>query len=267
MCVHCARHRLKTRLICQSACIHCCSYLTLSRTCLADGPQQYAANGHYYQLVPTNLTYNAALEAASQAAYYQGLPGHLVTIADANEMTFIKTLVGSASVWIGAWDALTEGRYQFNAGPECGSNLTYFAWDVNQPDNLNNLEDCLEIWSPVNPQTWNDEQCSALRYYIVEYEQPAGTSKSFILSYHNAHSSDLLVVVVVGCRSNCFWMLLGVTGSISFPLFWSLSAVCLVLTSSSSSSLFRLCCIFSPSQRPWCAALATVTMSMCRLAL
>ena len=50
-----------------------------------------SANGHYYELVTSGKTFDEAVSAAS-ALTHNGIPGHLVTITDEAEQTFVEGL-------------------------------------------------------------------------------------------------------------------------------------------------------------------------------
>ena len=58
------------------------------------------ANGHYYQLVESNLSWSAA-KAAAEASSYGGAQGHLATITSQSENDFVKSLVNHPGLdWV-----------------------------------------------------------------------------------------------------------------------------------------------------------------------
>ena len=57
--------------------------------------------------------------------------GHLVTINDAAENSWLVTTFGTGSLWIGLTDWGSEGTFYWISGEP----VTYLNWDVGQPDN------------------------------------------------------------------------------------------------------------------------------------
>jgi hypothetical protein len=88
------------------------------------GPLTNAANGHVYYLLSTNSWTVAEAEAVS-------LGGHLVTINDAAEQTWVYSTFGSNEVWIGLTDRDVEGTFQWVSG----ETSTYRNWDPGEPNN------------------------------------------------------------------------------------------------------------------------------------
>jgi uncharacterized delta-60 repeat protein len=90
----------------------------------AIGGQAYnPANGHYYYSIIVNSW--TAAEAVAQK-----LGGHLVTLNDAAEETFVRSTFGSSTPpWIGLNDAAKEGEFVWASGEPVG----YTNWVGGQP--------------------------------------------------------------------------------------------------------------------------------------
>ncbi len=129
-----------------------------------------ADNGHYYKFVsvPTGVTWAEAQDGAAT------MGGHLVTITSAEENAFINSLsVGQA--WLGANDSAVEGAFEWVAGPEAGTALTYTNWQAGQPDNGGGVEDFVHISSD---GTWNDQSgTTQIGGYVVEISDASTTTE------------------------------------------------------------------------------------------
>lgn len=134
-------------------------------------------NGHYYEFVNSNLSWQQALAAAAAAPSMAGYTAHLVTITSAAEDAFIKTLTGSATyVWAAGTDEAQEGVWKWAAGPEAGqtfyilgagSQPGYSHWNEAEPNNQN-TENYLHI--NANQGDWNDIFATfPSGGYVVEY--------------------------------------------------------------------------------------------------
>ncbi len=136
-------------------------------------------NSHYYKFFDTRKTFP---EAAAHAATLsiKGMPGHLITFNHYDELTFISSIYPNKDGWVGLTDALTEGTFVFQGGPESGQvatnifpstntgwNLTWFG---ENPDNWANNEDCVELWGGY--AQFNDVDCYSTTTYFVEFDCP-----------------------------------------------------------------------------------------------
>lgn len=148
----------------------------------------YAGNGHYYDFVATNLSWQDALAAAAAATPIAGYTAHLVTITSAGEDNFVKALTGSATyVWAAGTDEVLEGTWKWAAGPEAGQTFFVFGsgpvgysnWNFGEPNNVG-AEDYLHF--KANAGDWNDIFSTyPSGGYVVEYSlngtavpEPAG---------------------------------------------------------------------------------------------
>ena len=124
------------------------------------------ANGHYYALTPTPMSWlDARAYAASQG-------GYIVSIGDAAENAWVSSSFGGATRWIGLTDELVEGEFRW----ESGEPLDYTNWGGVEPNDYAPCggEDYAEIiWDG----TWNDmtsDACGASwRHAVIEVEDPA----------------------------------------------------------------------------------------------
>ena len=123
-----------------------------------------------YEFIPViGLTF-AQANTAAQAATFQGVSGHLVTILSAAENAFVMSLITSVqdSVWIGASDAAAEGvwrwvtgeqSWQGGAGGAPGPDVFYANWGLGQPDDFGTGQDVATIFGggvAGRAGTWDD---------------------------------------------------------------------------------------------------------------
>jgi len=137
---------------------------------------QYAGNGHFYEFVAVNLSWQGALAAAAGATPIAGYTAHLVTITSLGEDNFVKALTGPATfVWAAGTDEDVEGTWKWAAGPEAGQTFFIFGtgsvgfsnWDAGEPNNIGS-EDYLHF--KANDGNWNDIFSTfPSGGYVVEY--------------------------------------------------------------------------------------------------
>jgi hypothetical protein len=142
---------------------------------------QFAGNGHLYEFVATNLSWQGALAAAAAATPIAGYTAHLVTITSQAEDDFLKTLTGSATfVWAAGTDEDVEGTWKWAAGPEAGQTFFIFGtgsvglsnWNAGEPNNVG-TEDYLHF--KANAGNWNDIFSTfPSGGYVVEYSLNSG---------------------------------------------------------------------------------------------
>ncbi len=144
---------------------------------------QFAGNGHLYEFVATNRSWQGALAAAAAAAAtpIAGYTAHLVTITSQAEDDFLKTLTGSATfVWAAGTDEDVEGTWKWAAGPEAGQtffifgtgSVGFFNWNAGEPNNVG-TEDYLHF--KANAGNWNDIFSTfPSGGYVVEYSLNSG---------------------------------------------------------------------------------------------
>jgi PEP-CTERM motif/Lectin C-type domain len=139
-------------------------------------------NGHYYEFVPGQVTWQTALSTAATNSYL-GNQGYLATVTSAQESNFIFNSVSSVGNWFSGTDEDVEGVWKWVAGPEAGtvfwnggiggSAPTYANWNPgSEPNNCCGPfgEDYLHNFS--GSAFWNDLQPDNLGFiegYVVEY--------------------------------------------------------------------------------------------------
>ncbi|XP_073453221.1 mannose-binding protein C-like [Aquarana catesbeiana] len=64
--------------------------------------------------------------------------------------------------FMGINDIQIEGNFRDLSGQV----ITYFNWRAGEPNNLNNNEDCVEMWDDGG---WNDENCASKRFFVCEF--------------------------------------------------------------------------------------------------
>lgn len=144
-------------------------------------PIQWADNGHYYEAVPANITWDQS-KAAAEAMSYLGNPGHLATLTTAAEDEFVAALnpgyysLGgsqsfSATGLDTGWSWVTGEPWVFTSwngapfGPEPNDNNDFIE---------NGQENYLHFW--INTTRWNDYNGAPGFGYMVEYEPAQASS-------------------------------------------------------------------------------------------
>lgn len=147
------------------------------------GPVYNPANGHYYQVVPGNVTWDQA-KLGAEALTYLGVQGHLVTLSDLAEDQFVYfTLTGSSlgNSWIGLYQDMLAPDYSEPAGGwywVTGEPLTYSNWKAGEPNNSGGAEHYGGYWPA---DEWNDYQLAdgAVGRYVVEFDTLAASPYCF----------------------------------------------------------------------------------------
>jgi hypothetical protein len=119
-------------------------------------------NGHKYYLSNASDSWTNAKNAAI------ALGGHLVSVNNAAENTFVQTATVIASnIWLGGTDIATEGTFVWNNGDA----FTYTNWDPGEPNSAGGNQDELQMYPNGN---WDDVEGINLRY-VVEFDCAYGT--------------------------------------------------------------------------------------------
>jgi hypothetical protein len=136
-------------------------------------PVYNPTNGHYYELVPGPITWDAA-KAAAESRTYLDLHGHLATITSAQENSFINSnlsITDDNGAWTGGFQpnqglglAAAEGWQWVTGEP-----WSYTNWHPGEPNDFGRPE-----WVSVirNDGYWNDlyGTYSHPGGYVVEYD-------------------------------------------------------------------------------------------------
>ena len=111
------------------------------------------ATGSCYVLFTTPMTWDAARATCATL----GAGTALARVESAAENELVTTLIGDATVYIGATDLAVEGTFVW----EDGSPLVYTNWNLGEPNNGTGLyeEDCAVIHGSL-AGTWDDRPCA-----------------------------------------------------------------------------------------------------------
>ena len=164
-------------------------------TAVVDRPLQWTVNGHYYELVRANISWPAALAAASSRSY-AGLPGHLAVLTSAPENDFISLNLGTGNpaefAWLGGRAPNDDGVWRWVSGPESGTQFSFWAtatapynyvnWGGVEPNHSKPDENYLmlnigQVYNGLTVGQWadaapNPSLSDPVIGYLVEYEVP-----------------------------------------------------------------------------------------------
>jgi hypothetical protein len=121
---------------------------------IAQGAPTYnPATGHWYDIVSSGAN-GAWINAENNAI---ALGGHLVTINDAAEESWLRAVFGTNTrYWIGFNDAAVEGTWVWSSGEP----VTYVNWWAGEPNNMASSDGTGEDYAVLNWDTatgqWND---------------------------------------------------------------------------------------------------------------
>jgi hypothetical protein len=147
-------------------------------------PTYNPATGNYYELVSSGANGSWANAETNAIA----LGGHLVTINDAAEETWLRTTFGrSTRYWIGFTDQAAEGTWAWISGEA----VTYTNWNGGEPNNSMPPNPLGEDYAVINWNTgngaWNDWDHQRPDYGqsiqgIAEYANPVPAPGAFLLA-------------------------------------------------------------------------------------
>jgi hypothetical protein len=135
-------------------------------------PIQWAGNGHWYEYVGDQVTWDAAFAAANGASF-MGMQGYLATVTSAGENLFVSgDAAGGQLSWLGGSDNGAEGNWTWRNGPENGQAFTFTNWNAGEPNNCCGGENYLHTNFAVFAG-WNDHGGPAFpnqsNGYVIEY--------------------------------------------------------------------------------------------------
>lgn len=142
----------------------------------ATGQVLNPANGHWYEgvLVTSPLDWNQA-QALAASATFMNMPGHLATISDQSENSFVDG-ASPDRMWIGGFQDASDPNFSEPAGGwkwATGEPMAYTNWHPNEPSNSGNNEHHLIMHQNGFNGTWNDEGQTQIFAYMIEYEPVA----------------------------------------------------------------------------------------------
>jgi hypothetical protein len=129
--------------------------MTGSFTITDNAPVLNPSNGHYYDYVVGNTDFDSA-KLAAEGMSYLGSQGHLATVTDAAENSFLSATFGERA-WIGAYQDFSDPNYSEPLGGwvwVTGEPWTYDAWATGEPNDYGTTEHYAETWSN---GAWNDQ--------------------------------------------------------------------------------------------------------------
>ncbi|XP_061493975.1 C-type lectin lectoxin-Thr1-like [Rhineura floridana] len=96
--------------------------------------------------------------------------GHLASIhSQAESVVLAKYVVNyrkdEGNVWIGLRDPKKNRQWLWTDL----SSASYKSWNAGEPNNKDNNEYCVELWSQSGYMRWNDENCLSSRAYLCQY--------------------------------------------------------------------------------------------------
>ena len=162
------------------------------------------ANGHYYLAVADQgILWNDA-KTAAEAISFQGAAGHLATVNDASENSFILAnmtvagAVASEELWLGGFQDLQAPGYSEPSGGwtwVTGEAWAYENWAQNEPNNAPAPEDFLIYMPASNPGEWNDarEDHWNIRGYIVEFDGGGTLGTNYCFSIANSTGQQAFI--------------------------------------------------------------------------
>lgn len=136
-------------------------------------PVLYSANGHYYEIINGNISWQNA-KTAAEGLSYLGNPGHLATINSADENLFLTTtFAGNVALkMIGGFQPAGSGEPADAWSWVTGEPFSFTNWNAGEPnDGFGGGEDFLAYWVTSNlaGMTWNDITGASEPGYVVEY--------------------------------------------------------------------------------------------------
>ena len=164
------------------------------------------ANKHFYRYVAGNITYSTAKTNAATYSF-KGKTGYMVTVTSDAENTFINTNITGTNVWLAITDAVTDGTWVIDAGPELGTVLKtqngptagnidgqYNNWCTGEPNGANHSEDyAVGKWN--GNACWNDlpNSYATVNGFVVEISAdfPAGSDYTGVYSTYAVHNNDI----------------------------------------------------------------------------
>nr|XP_014103102.1 C-type lectin 37Db [Bactrocera oleae]XP_036222714.1 C-type lectin 37Db [Bactrocera oleae]XP_036222715.1 C-type lectin 37Db [Bactrocera oleae] len=137
--------------------------------------------GSKYYLVTQDIKMNWF----GAAHFCRSYDSDLLTIESVAEkdalFSHLKPMFGSLRAWTSSNDLTTETYMSLNSGRP----MIYKFWGKNEPNNVEDVEDCIEVILFSDSLTMNDNKCSLNMHVICEKQLPLNTCNSGIKSESN----------------------------------------------------------------------------------
>ncbi len=155
-------------------------------------PAQNPANGNYYAVVATNLSWSGA-NAEAQGTLFQGVPGHLATFTSQAEIDWALANLNVQRPWIGLSQNLNSPNYSEPAGGfewVTGEPFAFDNWSPGEPSN-NNQGQSEEFVEMFGNGAWNDatEVHGPTNQYIIEWEGNGSIGMNYCTANPNSTGS------------------------------------------------------------------------------
>ena len=135
-----------------------------SRSCVPECPGGWEQlDRRCYLFGNSSLTWSKAEE------YCKSGGGHLASVTSEKINKFLAQLLDNRNtkdIWIGATDQGVEGTFAWS---DC-SRWGFTSWEDNQPNDLNNNEDCAELNIGRQSASWNDLPCESDKKFVCAKE-------------------------------------------------------------------------------------------------
>ncbi len=195
--------------------LHTVSSAAIASTYSPDAVSTFNGHSYYFYNVPVTWW------DAKTISEYPG--GHLVTITSAAEESFIKGMIGSSNLWLGATDKDSEGRWKWVSG----ETFSYNNWESGQPDNTaspgEGSENYAHIWGSTGK--WNDNagcvtypfMCEIDRAYTITYN--ANNGQNAPSSQTKAVGQSIRLSTSVPTRNNYSFLGWATSASATTPTY------------------------------------------------
>lgn len=152
-------------------------------------PAQNPANGNFYAVVTTNLSWTDA-NAEAQGTLFQGVPGHLATLTSQGEIDWVLANLDVQRPWIGLSQNLNSPNYSEPAGGYewvTGEPFAFDSWSPGEPSN-NNQGQSEEFVEMFGNGDWNDatDFHAPTNQYIIEWEGNGAIGTNYCLANQNS---------------------------------------------------------------------------------
>ncbi|MFT6107849.1 MAG: hypothetical protein ACJA2W_000758 [Planctomycetota bacterium] len=154
-----------------------------------DAPTVNPTNGHFYKLYSVNLSWTDA-KAAAEAEFWQGIPGHLVTIQDQAEQDWIIANLAPSRPWIGLSQNLNSPSFSEPGGGfewVTGEPFTFVNWSAGEPSNNDGAGGTEEYVEMFGNGQWNDatDNHFITNQYLVEWDGNGGFGTNYCMANPN----------------------------------------------------------------------------------